>query len=333
MRRFDREFSRLAQEESVRKRVAPFLSEPFDAVVLERPSFCAEIGLEKEDEALLRPGATGQYWLTTAAFWRGLAEELRERKEKPEGFLGDFPALDEKQQWVVVQRIFMRMDQLVNLTKERKKVATQLQVPMSDLDAWHKRWKDSMAQEDQAVTQALQLRLLGIGLPPQKELLAHLEKQSRSTFLWFFHFARPILTKVEDPDIEITVIVPSPLGNGQEYAVRESLAKEMEENSHLSPQLWSKQWVDYLAKHKNLSNPEFRYLLDHLEQGGRHRWPDMVAGQGARARRAVSGVAVGILEGLAGPDDPEAIQRLFSLIENFSEHHEMKTVLKKRFGV
>ena len=125
----------------------------------------------------------------------------------------------------------------------------------------------------------------------------------------------------------------SPLGTGTQYLVRDSLAKEIEENSHLNPQLWGKQWVDYFQKHKNITNSEFRALLDHLEEGGRHRWPDMVAVGGARARRGVAAVAVGVLESLAAGDDPEAIQRLFTLVENFSEHHEMKAVLKKRFGV
>lgn len=333
MRTFDQAFSRVLQDDSSRKRVAPFLSEPFDPAPLARPTFLAEIGLEPMDGEVLRVGVVGQYWTPTAVFARALAEELHDRKENPEVFFNDYPAADERKQWVTAQKVFLRMEQLVNATQDRGKVADELQVPIGQLDAWRKMWKETMGQYDQSLSLAIQLRLLGVGLPPQKQLLENLEAQTHATFLWAFHTDRPVLTKVTDADVEIVLPFPSPLDASKSYLVRETLAKEIQDNSHLSPLLWGKAWIDYLASHKNLSNQEFRAVLDHLEQDGRNKWPDMVAGQGARARRAVAALATSLLESLHSGDDSEAIQRLFNLIENFSEHHDMKAVLKRRFNL
>jgi hypothetical protein len=333
MRTFDQAFSRTLQDEDARKRVAPFLSEVFDPAPLARPTFLTEIGLEPRDGEMLKVGVVGQSWLTTAAFFRALAEELHERKENPEVFFNDYPAGDERKQWIVAQRVFLRMDQLINLSQDRTKVAAELQIPVAQLDAWRKSWRETMTREDQALSLAIQLRLLGVGVPPQKQLLEGLEAQTHSTFLWAFHADRPMLTRVSDSDVEVVIYAPSPLNAAKSYFIRESLAKEIQDNSHLSPLLWGKAWIDYLDKHKNFSHDEFRVVLDHLEQDGRNQWPDMVAGQGTRARRAVAALSVALLESLHSADDSEAIQRLFNLIENFSEHHDMKAVLKRRFNL
>jgi hypothetical protein len=196
------------------------------------------------------------------------------------------------------------------------------------------RWELQASQNPKFVYSlalAILLRLLGTAFPIVP-LKGPLELQSRRTIFWFFKTSRPIISKVETDNFENVVEFPSPLNSVNVYKIRESMASEIQENSSLTALLWMRQWIDYLEKHRRLTQHEFRCLLDHLEDQGRHQWPDLAPGRKGKPKRAVAIVATEILETIEA-GDTEAFSRLFKLITNFNEQHDMKEVLKRRFGI
>jgi hypothetical protein len=310
------------------QRLKPFLSDVFDPISLDRPGFLQEIGLKAEDEGWLRAGAYVQGWLPTPIVPRAFAEEARLKKLKPAEFIERSLGLVEESLWRQAERLFLRCQRLV-LHPEASKVARQLGLKLVELEALRTRWKAEMITSDQWALDGLMLQLRGVG-QAGPALVKRMEEQTTQKFWFFFRRLRPILTQVSDDEIEVNVALS--LGD-KTYAVAASFAKEMDENKELSPELWAKQWADYLGKRSRVSQDEFCALLDHFQDKDRYKWPNLVALARAKARRAVAAVALTALERLESAEDTASLERLWQMIPDFSERYELQQVLKKRFGL
>lgn len=329
------ELTETLQSPSALKQIAPYLSDEFDPLSLDRPGFVSDLGLEPAQGRLLLAGALGQTWLPTVLFYRALADEIRAEKLELASILEQFQAQDPKRQGLIGQHVASRMDSLIGNEKKRSQILSELRIDPQQFSEYRKSWnqaKESRHDFLRLIGLAVQLRLLGLGFP-LNPLKPAVEAQYTWVFLWFFRFARPVISEVSASASEGSLEAQSPLDPSRVYIVRESLLAEVKENSVLNAALWGRQWVDYFANHRQLTDAEFNYFLDHLQDQNRYKWPDMVPTKGGRPKRAVAAVAGALLEAIAGAQDTEALARLFKLVENFSEHHDMKAVLTRRFGI
>ena len=313
------------------QRLKPFLSEPFDTITLERPGFLQEIGLLPSDEDWLRASAYFWSWGPTAVAARALSEEARCRKEPPQDFLDHAQGLLGEPLWKQAERLMLRTERLL-FHPEASRTAKSMDIPLKELEALRTRWRNEKPTSDQLFLDGWMLQLRGQCLP-KTDLVKRMQHQASQKFWFFFRRARPILTQVRDDEIEVTVALASPLDPAKRYAVAASFQKELLENQELSPELWAKQWIDYLGKRQRLSLDEFVALLDHFTDKERFRWPNLVAAGGTKARRAVAAVALKALERVESADDTASLERLWQMIPDFSERYELQQVLKKRFGV
>ena len=328
MRSYQPERLEQLEDPAVLQRLKPFLSEAFDPISLDRPGFLAEIGLQPEDEGWLRAGAYSQSWVYTPIVARALAEEARSLKLSPAEFLERSLGLVGEELWRQGERLFLRCQRLA-LHPEASKAARQLGLKLADFEALRTRWKAEMPTSDQWALDGLLLQLRGVGLG-RAALIPRLEEQTYQKFWIFFRRLRPMLTQVSDDEIEVTVVLEM---GSKSYPVAASFSKEMLENKELSPDLWAKQWADYLGKRTRVSGPEFQALLDHFQDKERYKWPNLVALTGAKARRAVAAVALNALQRLESVEDTASLERLWQMIPDFSERYELQQVLKKRFGL
>lgn len=313
------------------QRLKPFLSEPFDTISLERPGFLQEIGLQPCDEEWLRASAYFWSWGTTAVVARALSEEARSRKQSPADFLDQAQGLLDEPLWKQAERLMLRCERLL-FHPEAARAAKSMELPLKELEALRTRWRQEKPTCDQLFLDGWMLQLRGQGLP-RAELIRRMLLQASQKFWFFFRRARPMLTQVSDDEIEVTVALESPLDRTRHYAVAASFQKELLENQELSPELWAKQWIDYLGKRQRLSVDEFVALLDHFTDKERFRWPNLVAAGGTKARRAVAAVALKALERVDSAEDTASLERLWQMIPDFSERYELQQLLKKRFGV
>lgn len=313
------------------QRLKPFLSEPFDTISLERPGFLQEIGLQPDDEAWLRASAYFWSWAPSPVVARALSEEARSRKETPGGFLERAQGLLDEALWRQAERLMLRSERLL-FHPEASRAAKSMQLPLKELEALRTRWRQEKESSDQLFLDGWLLQLRGQILKPA-DLIKRMEAQASQKFWFFFRRARPVLTDVRDEEIEVTVALSSPLDASRQYAVAASFQKELLENQELSPELWAKQWIDYLGKRQRVSRDEFVALLDHFSDKERFRWPNLVAAGGTKARRAVAAVALKALERVESAEDTASLERLWQMIPDFSERYELQQVLKKRFGV
>ena len=328
MRSYQPERLEQLEDPATLQRLKPFLSDAFDPISLDRPGFLQEIGLQPGDEGWLRAGAYAQGWLPTPILPRAFAEEARFKKMKPAEFVERSLGLVEEALWRQAERLFLRCQRLV-LHPEASKVAKQLGLKLVELEALRTRWKSEMPTSDQWALDGLMLQLRGVG-QAGPAFVKRIEEQTTQKFWFFFRRLRPILTQVSDEEIEINVALTMA---DKTYAVAASFAKEMDENKELSPELWAKQWADYLGKRTRVSGDEFRALLDHFQDKDRYKWPNLVALARAKARRAVAAVALTALERLESAEDTASLERLWQMIPDFSERYELQQVLKKRFGL
>lgn len=313
------------------QRLKPFLSEPFDTISLERPGFLQEIGLHPGDEAWLRASAYFWSWALSPVVARALSEEARSRKETPAAFLERAQGLLDEALWRQAERLMLRSERLL-FHPEAARAAKSMQLPLKELEALRTRWRQEKDSSDQLFLDGWLLQLRGQMVKPA-DLITRMEAQASQRFWFFFRRARPVLTEVRDEEIEVTVALTSPLDENRHYAVAASFQKELLENQELSPELWAKQWIDYLGKRQRVSRDEFVALLDHFSDKDRFRWPNLVAAGGTKARRAVAAVALKALERMESADDTASLERLWQMIPDFSERYELQQVLKKRFGV
>ncbi len=329
------ELSKLIQAPDVRKRLLPYLDDDFDPISLQRPGFLADLGFDPETGELLKSAALGRTWLTTLIFYRALAEEIRATSNSIDNVVDNFAAFDEAGQWKIASETAMRMHFLLTNQPQQAAVIKELGIKPEDYSALRGQWETSVASNPKFVFSlalAVQLRLMGTGFPIVP-LKAPLQLQSSKTYFWFFKVSRPILSKIEVDNFESIVDFPSPINSVNVYKIRESMANEIKENGTLTALLWMRQWMDYLQKHRRLTQHEFRCMLDHFEDAGRNSWPDMAAGPKGKPKRAVAIVATELLEAIAEGNDNDGFARLFRLITNFNEQHDMKAVLKRRFGI
>ncbi len=312
------------------QRLRPFLSECFEPISLQRPGFLEEIGLQVGDDLWLLGSSYYLGWSSTPIMARAWAEEARSKKLSPKLFLEQSQGLVDESLWRQAERIFLRCQQLARHGSPSS-VASSLGISLKDYEALRNRWKAEIEANDQHLLDGIILHLRGCG-PKVEEFVPKMEAQTRKRFLWFFWRALPILTQVSDAEIEPSTSLASPLAGGPVYSVATSFAREMAENAELSPELWAKQWADYLSKRKKISRDEFRAMLDHFEDKERFKWPNLVAVGGAKARRAVAAVALQALRRLGDFDDTKAHERLWQMIPDFSERYELQQLLKKAAG-
>lgn len=311
-------------------RLKPFLSDAFDPISLERPGFLAEVGLQPGDETWLRAGAVYWSWLVTPVVPRAFAEEARSRNQFSEVFLQEARGLTGEALWVLGERLFLRCQQIVQAANPTK-AAASLNLKLAEFEALRARWKNEMSDRDQWLLDGLllQLRSVGQDIAP---LAKRMEQQTFRRVFWVFVFRRPMLSELQPDAVEVTVGLTSPLDSSRQYSVSASFARELAENSDLSPELWAKQWTQFLAERPRVSNAEFVALLDHFQDKERYKWPNLVAVGGAKARRAVAAVALQALQKLDSADDTVALERLWKLMDDdFATRHELQQVLKKRF--
>lgn len=311
-------------------RLKPFLSDAFDPISLDRPGFLAEVGLQPGDEGWLRAGALYWSWLVTPVVPRAFAEEARSRNQFSEVFLQEARGLSGEALWVQGERLFLRCQRILQASNPTK-AAASLTLKLGEFEALRARWKTEMADRDQALLDGLLLQLRGVG----QEIPALAQRMEAQTFrrvFWLFVFKRPMLSDVKPDEVEVTVGLASPLEASRLYSVSASFAREFAENSDLSPELWAKQWTQFLAERPRVSNAEFVALLDHFQDRDRYKWPNLVAVGGAKARRAVAAVALQALQKLDSADDTASLERLWKLMDDdFATRHELQQVLKKRF--
>lgn len=330
MRGFFPERLEQLEDPSLLQRLKPFLSDCFDPISLQRPGFLEEIGLCPGDELWLLGSSCYLGWSSTPLVARAWAEEARAKKLAARTLLENARGLIGEALWRQAERLLLRCQQLATHPSPGL-VARELAMPLKDYEHLRGRWKAEMTEQDQALLDGLILHLRGAG-PDSTEFLARVEKQTRTRFLWFFWKQRAQLTRVEDAQIEPTTTMASPLDPTVIYLVASSFARELSENSELSAELWARQWVDYLSKRPRIGHDEFRALLDHFEDKERFRWKNLVAVGGARARRAVAAVALMALQRLEDREDTQAQERLWQMLPDFSERHELQQVLKKAAG-
>lgn len=309
------------------QRLKPLLSDAFDVISLDRPGFLAELGLLESDESWLRAGAQFQSWLYTPVLPRALAEEASSAKLTNEEFLTRCLGLIGEALWRQGERLFLRCERLLT-HPEASRAAQELGLKLTDFEALRTRWK-TQGNLDQQVLDGLMLQLRGVGQAPSL-LEKRMEQQREKRFLWFFRIQRPVLTKVSDDEIELTTALTLA---GKTFSVSASFAREVGENSKLSPELWARQWGDYLNKRSRVTTEEFRAMLEHFEEGERYKAPNLVALHRAKARRAVAAVAFMALERLESADDTASLERLWKMVPDFSERYDLQQVLKKRFGL
>jgi hypothetical protein len=311
-------------------RLKPFLSDAFDPISLDRPGFLAEIGLQPTDENWLRAGAFFWTWLTTPVLPRAFAEEARSRNQFPEVFLQEALGLTAGALWVQGERLYLRCERILH-SPSATKTAASLGLKLAELEALRARWKAEMPDRDQALLDGFLLQLRGVG-QQVPELAKRMEAQTFRRVFWLFVFKRPMLSALGPDEVEVTVGLVSPLDGAKRYSVSASFAREFAENSDLSPELWAKQWTQFLAERPRVSGNEFLALLDHFQDQNRYKWPNLVAVGGAKARRAVAAVALQALQKLDSANDTAALERLWKLMDDdFAARHELQSVLKKRF--
>jgi hypothetical protein len=309
-------------------RLRPFLQDLFDPISLQRPNFLAEVGLLPEDEVWLRGGAYWQSWSSTTLVARAFSDEALSQKLTGQEWLERVKGLVGEALWRQAERILLRCQRML-FSPEASRMAKQLSLSLTDFERLRTRWRNEMEHQDQDFLDGLMLQLRGVGA--RSEWLAtQMQAQRFERFWWFFRRQRPILTSVDNAEIELSVALELA---GQSYGVASSFAQEVKENSDLSPELWARQWVDYLGKRSKLSNQEFRALLAHFADKERFRWPNLVALSGAKARRAVAAVAFRALEKLESAEDTASLEKLWQMVPDFSERYELQQVLKKRFGL
>lgn len=330
MRTYEPEKLAELEDPAVLARLKPFLSDAFDPISLDRPGFLAEVGLQPADEAWLRAGAFYWSWLLTPVVARAFSEEARSRNQFPEVFLQEARGLHGETLWVQAERLFLRCERILAATPATS-AATSLGLKLAEFEALRARWRTEMASRDQAMLDGLLLHLRGLG-QSVPELAKRMEQQTFRRILWLFVVKRPLLSDVKPDEVEVTVLLASPLDPGRQYSVAASFAQEFAENSELSPELWAKQWTQFLAERPKVSPSEFVALLDHFQDKDRYKWPNLVAVGGAKARRAVAAVALQALQKLESAGDTVAMERLWKLMdEDFATRHELQQVLKKRF--
>lgn len=330
MRSFQPERLEQLEDPALLQRLRPFLSECFEAISLQRPGFLEEIGLHPGDEFWLLASSYYLGWSSSPLMSRAWAEEARAKKVAPKAFLEQSQGLVDEALWRQAERIFLRCQQLARHPSAAT-TAASLGMTLKDFEALRSRWKAEIEANDQHLLDGIILHLRGCG-PKVEEFLPKMEAQTRKRFLWFFWRMLPVLTQVNDSEIEPVTALPSPLQGGPIYSVAMSFSREMSENSELSPELWAKQWADYLSKRKKISRDEFRAMLDHFQDKERFKWPNLVAVGGAKARRAVAAVALQALRRLGDFDDTQAHERLWQMIPDFAERYELQQLLKKAAG-
>lgn len=317
MRVFQSEQVAQLDERALTERLKPFLSDGFDPISLQRPGFLSEIGLEPEDEAWLRGGGTVWTWLSDPVFLRALAEEAVARQATPDVYLQNSAAWSGEQLWRAAESVMQRGEQILR----HPAAAAELGLKPADLQERSRRW----SAEDGALLDGVMLLLRGLVLPPA-ELARRLALAVEKKTLGIFTSRRAPLTHLDPDQVQPTVALRG-------HAVGVDFAREMEENAELNPELWGRQWVDFLSRRKHVSQGEFVTLLEHLEEKERYRWKELVAVGGARARRAVAAIALLALERLPSAEDTASLERLWKLIDDFSERYELQQLLKTRFGL
>lgn len=330
MRSFQPERLEQLEDPALLQRLRPFLSECFEAISLQRPGFLEEIGLRAGDDLWLLASSYYLGWSSTPVMVRAWAEEARSKKLTPKLFLEQSQGLVDEALWRQAERLFLRCQQLCRHPAAAT-TAASLKISLKEYEALRSRWKSEIEANEQHLLDGIILHLRGCG-PKNEDFIPKMESQTRKRFLWFFWRMLPVLTQVSDDEIEPVTGFASPLPGGPVYSVATSFAREMSENSELSPELWAKQWADYLSKRKKISRDEFRAILDHFEDKERFKWPNLVAVGGAKARRAVAAVALQALRRLGDFDDTQAHERLWQMIPDFSERYELQQLLKKAAG-
>jgi hypothetical protein len=312
------------QNADARQRIAPLLADHFDPISLQRPGFATEIGLQSGDDDLLRLGSVGQAELHHPLFFRALAEEIRARSEKVDGFLAGFPALPAEQQWLLGCRIWGRWLQLLDANRcSPKTVAAQLEIASEDLEK-HRQTQTRLSQEQQTeLVLAIVLALLGVGSQKLGQDVEH--QLHRKTFM-VFQSDTPNLTDLGTQVTELQTSVDTPHGP---VIVRRSLQTQLADNASLDPELWTKNWLAYFPTHRNLTAQEFSLFLDHLEANDRYKWTLMAAAGNTKARRAVASVAVAAVHALGERGDQALLQRLLKLFPEFSERYDLEAAWKK----